>query len=472
MFRNVEDGSTNQMSLAPQVFREVLREYRSNSSANVDAVVDAIERLPDKLLFESPWVSRRNLTLDENIRISALEVELECNNPLSVHERAAVTAELTEGYRKLFEAGIIETNNCIRLAGAPLTAGFWKSFVEVERSKRWTWDDDSFVDCLRELINFKVGKACAALVQNLTVIGKEAVLALQSLRDGKTPPEFDEGMGEMIVSALIARDSTVTHVADLTFQIESPAGKQTHQCRFFEKVSDKLREDQFQEWFDNHRALLAGNEISIVITEFNRWELPSPVELHRLGRISAYPIPDLFGPPEFDQALSKFEEGDIHGCMEMFARMLGDIESFEIRNNLAFCQILTGNVAAGLENATKAVAGRYEPLYELNKGIAEFLRSNADVAKESLRHALQQLREPGSESNADPLCVLILDSAAKKVSFHMDLPVDAAILINLWRMGDSTREELESALAKLYPEKAHAWLATGRSQLDWNIQQP
>jgi hypothetical protein len=247
MYRSVEDGSTKRMSLAPQVFREVLREYRSNSSANVDAVVNAIERLPDKLLFESTWLSRRNLTLDENIRVSVLRRELQRNNPLSDDERAGVTAELTEGYRKLFEAGIIEINNYIRLAGAPLTAGFWKSFVEVERSKRWTWDDDLFADNLHQSIINSVGKACGAGGHIHTIIGKEAVLALQSLRDGKTPSEFDEGAAEMIVSALFARDQKLTHVADVTFQIESPAGKQTHQCRFFEKVDQQLREEQFQE---------------------------------------------------------------------------------------------------------------------------------------------------------------------------------------------------------------------------------
>jgi hypothetical protein len=145
--------------------------------------------------------------------------------------------------------------------------------------------------------------------------------------------------------------------------------------------------------------------------------------------------------------------------MDTFVRMLADKESFQARNNLAFCQILTGDVAAGLENATKAAAGDYEPLFGLNKGIAEFLQCNADAAKESLRHALQQCA-PGNKSNEEVCYVLVLESADKKVSFHADFPVDAAILINLWRMGDSTRDELETALAKLYPEKVQAWLAT------------
>jgi hypothetical protein len=459
MYRTVEDGSNKQMSLAPRVFCAVLREYRANSPANVDAIVNAIERLPDKLLFKSSWLSRRNLTLDENIQVSVLRRELQRNKPLSAEERADVTAELTEGYRKLFEAGIIEIDNCIRLAGAPLTAGFWKSFVEVARGKRWTWNDESFGSNIFRSLGASIGKTCGATGQIYPITGKESVLALQSLRDGKTPPEFEESMPEMILSAHFARDHNSTHVVDVAFEIESPAGKQTHQCRFFEKVGQQLREGPFEEWVENHRSMLASNQISVGITGFNRWELPSSAELHRLAYISEYPVPEVFGPPDVNKAIVKFKEGDIQGSMDIFVQMLADRESSHPRNNLAFCQILTGDIASGLENAIKALADHYEPLFELNKGIAEFLQSKTDSAKESLRHALQQMHELPSESDVEASYVLVLEPTSKKVSSHADLPLKAAILINLWRMGDSSREEVETELTKLYPEKAQTWLA-------------
>jgi hypothetical protein len=289
--------------------------------------------------------------------------------------------------------------------------------------------------------------------------GHDAVEALKTLREGKTPGEFDEGMGEMIVSALFSREHKATHVADVIFQTESPVGKQTFQCRFVEKPGQEMRQEEFQKWFESHRDLLAGNEISVAITDFKRWQLPSPEELHRLGRISGYRIPEVFGPTEGEQAVATFGKGDIHGCMKTFLRMLADRESPQTRNNLAFCQILTGDVAAGLENAKKAVEGDYEPLFEMNKGIAEFLLGEVNAAKLSLKNALQQLRAPGSKLDAEANYVLVIDPSDKKVDAKAELPVDAAIMINLWRMADSTREELETALVKFYPEKAQSWLA-------------
>jgi len=55
--------------------------------------------------------------------------------------------------------------------------------------------------------------------------------------------------------------------------------------------------------------------------------------------------------------------------------------------------------------------------------------------------------------------VLVLEPTERKVWYREGLAIDAAILINLWRMGDLPRGELEAALAKLYPEKAQTWLS-------------
>ena len=459
MYRSLEDGSAKQMTLAPQVFREVLREYRSNSTANADAVLNAIERLPDKLLFESNWISRRALTLEENVRVSILHRELKAGKQLSEEGRAGVASEMREGYRRLFDLGITEIDNCIRLAGAPLTAGFWKSFVEVERSKRWTWDDDSFADHLRQPIMQAIGMSCAAFAQFETAVGSEIESAVAAFRAGDTLPEINDNFGELVLTCLIANEQQITHVADCVFSMESPAGKQSFQCRYFEKLDTQFESERIEDWIASSGALLDGNEIRLSLLSFRKWQIPSHRELHRLGRVTGNIIPDVFGPTEMEQAVAKFGEGDVPGCMDMFTRMLADKDEAGVRNNLAFCQILTGDVSDGLENATKAVAGDYEPLYEMNKGIAEFLRGDKGAAEQSLKNALKQLVDPDTEFESTATYVLVLDSALDKVTPLGGLPVDAAILINQWRMGTISRAELEAALTKIDPEKANTWLA-------------
>lgn len=459
MYRGVEDGSSERMTLSPQVFREVLHEYRSNSPANVDAVLNAIERLPDKLLFESSWLSRRNLALEQNIRISILRQELKLNRSLSEKEKSVVASEITKGYQTLFEAGISEVDNCIRLAGAPLTAGFWKSFVEVERGKRWSWDDDSYAEHILQSIAATMGKTCNVVAEFEKQPGGNSLQALISLREGRTVTDVNE-MGEMILSALIARDEKATHAVDVTFQMDSPAGRQAPQIRFIEKPDSELQAEQIDAWIHAQKELLIRNEVSLIVLEYTRWSLPTPEELHRLGRISEFPVPDVFGPDSMDRALAKFAAGDIEGTADDFARMLADKEEHATRNNLAFCQTLLGQTSDALQNIEKAISTTYEPLYELNKGVAQFLQGDEGASKRSLHQALEQVQKP--DSQFDPWAVryvLVLDPTDRSVWYCEDLPIDAAILINLWVLGDLHRDELEVELSERYPNEAPAWLA-------------
>jgi len=424
-------------------------------------VLNAIERLPDKLLFESSWLSRRNLTLEENIRVSVLKRELKGDKPLSSEKRAEVASEITNGYRTLFEAGISEIENCIRLAGAPLSAGFWKSYVEVERGKRWSWDDDSFAENLRQPITWAIGKACGAEAHIKIQLGDNAVQALLALRAGTAVTDISESLGEMVFSALVAREKKATHAVDMTFQMDSSAGRQTIQVRFVEKPGSEMRQEQIAEWLGAHKELFTGNEISLAILAFTRWILPTPDELHRLGSISEFPIPDAFGPNAVEQAVTMFAAGDIQGAADGFTRLLADKEDDANRNNLGFCQMLLERTPEALVNVKKAMADDYEPLYELNKGVGEFLEGDHDAAKQSLQNALQQIQ--ASDGRFDPWAVryvLVLEPTDRKVWYCEDLAIDAAILVNLWRMGNLARDELDMTLTKLYPEKAQAWLTT------------
>jgi hypothetical protein len=292
-------------------------------------------------------------------------------------------------------------------------------------------------------------------------LGDSAVQGLLALRAGAAVTDISDSLSEMVFSALVAREAKATHAVDVAFQMDSRAGRQTIHVRFVEKPGIEMRQEQIAEWVGAHKELFAGNEISLAMRAFARWILPNPEELHRLGHISDFPIPDAFGPNAIEQSIAMFGTGDIQGAADGFVRILSDKESDAIRNNLGFCQILLGRTREALVNVKKAMVHFYEPLYELNKGVGEFLEGDRDAAKQSLKNALQQIQSP--DGHFDPWgvsYVLMLEPTDKKVWYCEGLAVDAAILINLWRMGDLARAELETTLTKLYPEKAQAWLAT------------
>jgi hypothetical protein len=461
MYKTIEDGFASTMALSPTVFREVLREYRAISSADVESVLNAIERLPDKLLFESKWLARRNLSVDENVRVEVLSRELANSSELVPEEHAAITSEISTGYTTLFQSGISEIENYIRLAGAPLTSGFWKSFVEVEKGKRWTWDDRSCGENLRAAVATAIGRACDATTQLELVFNGATLKSLDLLRRGEPVEEADESIMEMIVTAIVAKTVKATVAFDVVFHIESPAGRQSFRVRYLEDEKKAISPEFFNDWLKKHASLLTRNEISLKITEINRWTLPTSREVHRLGRILDFPIPDVLGSSEIEVAVEAFKKGKVQETRDAFAQMLADREDEQMRNNLAFCQILLGEFEEGRKNAERATkSDEYEPLYELNLGVAQVLCGNESEGSISLDHALKAFDDPNKKFDpAVALYVLLLDKTKIGVTFETDLPIDAAILINLAVLGKVEKSSLINRLAQLYPEKHSLWLS-------------
>lgn len=208
-----------------------------------------------------------------------------------------------------------------------------------------------------------------------------------------------------------------------------------------------------------HTDLLAGHEIIVTLADFRRWELPSSLELHRLGRILDHAVPGSLTPTEHEDAFSKFGEGDVEGCMEAFKRMLKDREDHILRNNLAFCQILTGEFEEGLKNATITTEKNYEPLYEMNKGIAAYLCGDHKGGVNSLSSALEKVSDDELDFDTVSVAyVLVLDSTLNTVSSLANIPVEAAILINLCRINDTAQDELEEKLIDIDPDNGRIWL--------------
>jgi hypothetical protein len=111
-------------------------------------------------------------------------------------------------------------------------------------------------------------------------------------------------------------------------------------------------------------------------------------------------------------------------------------------------------VTGGFDNVTKAIAGKYEPLYELNKGVAIYLQGDIEAAKECLRRALKELRSSDNQYLSVVSYVLLLDPLQKKATAHQHLTVELAILMNLYRMGES-----EGEIRRLAPQQAELVLA-------------
>ena len=457
MYRKVEEGIIKRMALVPQVFREVLKEYRASAPANLETVFNVIEQLPDKYLFESNYLSRRNISLEENARVEIFQRTINKDAVLSSEERGVITWDVKQGYEALFKAGVIEIGTCIRIVGTPLTAAYWKSFVEVEKGKRWRWDDEPVKAILQRKVTDAIAMTlkCQAGHYELDH-GDEAQLALHALRNDEPVPEFRDSFREMLFVGILARGrDKVSSVVDIGFQMESFAGRQTFRCRFLENSNSCITQEIVEGWVQSKLELLSSNDILLSILSFSRWEIPTSVEFQRLAWIAGMELPEsIFGPSRLDTALSKFGDGQLGECADILDRMYKDKEDVTTGNNLGFCRLLLGQYQQGLDIINKALAKKYDPLFELNKGIALYLLREAEQAGNSLCHALDWLdqNKTNKYSKVNPLYVLFLDPSSHTVRSVKDVPLMAAILINLWRIGKQSKAEIEKRIKAEFPD--------------------
>jgi hypothetical protein len=82
---------------------------------------------------------------------------------------------------------------------------------------------------------------------------------------------------------------------------------------------------------------------------------------------------------------------------------------------------------------------------------------SVDKAKSRLREALDWIRDAGlSYDPRHVICMLVIDG--ERATSNLNLPVDASILLNLYKMGDLTEEELRAELMSRYPSESEEWL--------------
>ncbi|WP_447599972.1 hypothetical protein [Nitrospira sp. Nam80] len=457
MYRLVEEGKAERMALIPQVFREVLHEYRANATAGLESVINAIEQLPDKYLFKSKWLSRQGINLEQNIEIEILRRALEKGAQLSQEEVNSLTWDLRQGYSTLFNMGITESETQIRLVGSPLTAGYWKSFVELEKDKRWKWSDDSFGELLRHVIAKAISKTIHSRGYFAVSSADEALLALTALRKGEPIPEIKDDFNDMILTGIVASFDNTTVAVDIDVQMESPAGRQIFRCRYLQSPETSTSRETVEAWINSSLGSLSSSNIVLVILNFYQWQLPTNTEFHRLARIAGADLPEnVFGPSEIDIAVMKFDEGGIAESAEIFRRMYQDKQESVIANNLAFCELLLGKTDSALATLENALAKDYDPLFALNKGLALIVLGDSDTGVKELWHAIKWLGDNKNENrykDNDPLYVLLINPSSMTVKSIANVPLIAALHANLWRMGEESKEEFQKTLETDFPEK-------------------
>ena len=457
MYKAVEEGRAERMELSPGVYRVVGGAYRSHSQAVDVKVLNAIDELSDDLLVNSRWLRRRRLSLEENVELERLRQELSSGQTLSADERGRLYEEIAAGYKELFERGISSSPTSLDLVGGAVTAGYWKSLVQTERTRRWAWVDDGFVPLVRATVANALSREIGpGIVRGEVGDGEfSATEALEQLRAGREFKNVSRGdLSKWMLACVRAREAEAQTLIDVSYRLE-------HQ-RSTRFVVSYVRSEPTQlmglveAWIIKRDEVLQEHGMAVSVDAFNEIASPSDREMARLSRSAGImPPADVFGPGLMDEAVGLFLKGQLEEALSLFEVMLQDSDDALVRNNIAYCLMAMGRAEEALPHSRKS-AERENALRAHNLAVARALNGEIELARNALRHSWT-IREEDPEEE-DVVCMLLLSQDHKSVRSVEGIPLTAALLTNMLTIGAEEAEWCMERLSKEYSEQYLGWL--------------
>lgn len=468
MYRLVETEHENRnqiarMSLRPEVFREVSKAYRATAPQMDDRVLDAVEALPDEILFETAWLRQRRITRQDQIWLQTFSAELQCGVKLQTEAIRRIATNVDSIFAALHRAGISTQPDEVKLAGGALTAGFWKSYAGFQKGARWYWTDETIERATEEAIREVIATETAADV--MTNVEEDFVQLLDSLRNGQ--PAADMSAQAVHVLITIARIARRKKLSDDVVEVHFAFAKRQKVTRFDVLYLTNEKADavlaQIDAMIATKLEVLKSYDMELTVEGVETWQLPTNYELHRLGRIARVYIPESdFGPSLTDLALEHHDNGRYDEAANVFKEMMNDRESGETRNNAAYCLTMAGEFKAALEimkqSPDNGKAYNEPYIWQHNLALLTYLSGELDQGKALLSQTYQMAKDDHVHEMSGAHCMMILSKDRKSVTSRLGIPIDAAILVNLTIMGGVELEETVSTLRGLYPDEYMEWI--------------
>jgi len=146
--------------------------------------------------------------------------------------------------------------------------------------------------------------------------------------------------------------------------------------------------------------------------------------------------------------------GEVNQAIEVFKVLHQQQSDTEIINNLLYCYIILKRYeeASALNNLLDcSKENKLSPILQHNRGILEFIMGHVKRAEAYLRTALESIREQGFD-HEEAMCMLLLDGHGHATS-EIELPIEAACLLNLHQSGAMSFDEVSQKLYNRFPDK-------------------
>ena len=349
------------------------------------------------------------------------------------------------------------------LVGGELAAGFWKSFVQVEKSKRWIWQNES----ADELAALAVGRALMRATSiEILLKGRPNGNALEicdRIEQGRPVGEVTTDDIGYLIPIVKYPAAKVPHATEVSLSV-SVGGKEFHYDLWCFSISDSLKiAQEVDSWIEPRRGIIAAltRTMTVECKHARRIKLPTHLQMQTLAHAAGPLLPRReFGPTAFDLAYDALKKGDLKTAIATFREAYTLTEDSYMANDLGYSLVLDKQYKEALaifEKAPTKLDGLTDSLWLHNRGIAKALVGDIEGGINTLKSALALLASQQDREERGVVCMLILDKDHKSAQSIEEIPGDAAAMINLQILGAVTRETTIELLAASYGAGHLSW---------------
>jgi len=472
MYKQVEEGRSEEMDLTPDVFKAVMHEYRVTTPEHIELVIKEIERLPQDFFVQHPWLQYRGLSSQEIRTFWCMWEELQDGQLLPSHRRVELESQISESFCHLFEKGISTDKDSLRFPGGVLISGFWKSFAEAERHERWHWSDQGFSEALAKRTVALVAEQTEAFdfsYEALEPLAEEILASLpermaehrrsgEEGRDTVGSISFEEhfillDLFAAIATALLEERKQILQVPIV---IKFMGETVTAVLRYLHYENSSSKVLAIQEFIDSRKLILERHDIGITILEAREWAVPSP-ELFGLLQEVVGIRSGILQILDCRLAMRSFAAGDVLATANAFERLLAVDRAHAFLNNLAFCKILLGDHQPAEDLLKEAIELEASPLYLHNLGVLACIRGDREAGAQLLAQARSSLA--GSEEQDRPSYMLVLNPGGQEITVIEQIPVEVGTLLSLLRLGYLQSQEVADIVHARFASESEKWLS-------------
>ena len=260
--------------------------------------------------------------------------------------------------------------------------------------------------------------------------------------------------------AIEGASRSIAGVVDMKVALAVAGGSTVLRVSYLAVVDATQVRANLDSWIETHRDVLRRRNVSVEVEEVEEWTLPSAEELQWLAYVSQAPtLPEEhFGPAIVMRALRKFNDGDVAAAAELFRQMIWHRESSSMRNNYAYCLLVLGEYSDAGRVLEGIPADAQTYMVRHNAAMQEVLSGAVQAGESRLEVLWKELQEEGNRDKLDAYSMLTLDAGLETVTSHAELPVDAAVIMNLVALGKLECTDGVLALEMRYPDRCGAWV--------------